>query len=459
MYKISLIFIFSLFSNLLFAQNFIEPQLLQPIRKSIESNYTLKNKQLEANKTDYQLAGVKAKHLPEVSANALYSYIHQSGNLDIPTLTLPITGLEFFEGSQSFKLNAQMLHAGLSAKQIIFSGLQLNNATLALQEKAVAERLMAEAGKEAIAKDVINSFDQLMLLNEAEKLIIETEKRLEKESLRVKTAIKTGLAIPYDRDKITLALLELEAKKIEISGNRKLLYQKLMQLSHMDLQELQLIKYPLTEIHLMTDNANADKRLELQALAHSNKALNYLLKKEKGSALPSIFAFANLGYTNFFNSALKLRDVGPLDQVELKLQSLSMRPNILLGIGAKWELFAGGAHKQKVAMAKTDILINENTRLETQEKLNLLIQKTKTDYENAQERIKIDQQRIKVSQNNMNMAGKQYQEGLITITERLESENDWFKSSLAYYSRILEQRMAALSLLEAQGLLLNQISK
>lgn len=35
-----------------------------------------------------------------------------------------------------------------------------------------------------------------------------------------------GLAIPYDRDKLKLALLELEAKKVEVEGNRDLLVKK-----------------------------------------------------------------------------------------------------------------------------------------------------------------------------------------------------------------------------------------
>jgi hypothetical protein len=42
---------------------------------------------------------------------------------------------------------------------------------------------------------------------------------------RVTRAIEEGLAIPYDRDKIKLASLELESKKIELGG-KKLLYKK-----------------------------------------------------------------------------------------------------------------------------------------------------------------------------------------------------------------------------------------
>jgi hypothetical protein len=49
---------------------------------------------------------------------------------------------------------------------------------------------------------------------------------LQTETKRVTRAIEEGLAIPYDRDKIKLASLELESKKIELGGKRKLLYKK-----------------------------------------------------------------------------------------------------------------------------------------------------------------------------------------------------------------------------------------
>jgi hypothetical protein len=55
-----------------------------------------------------------------------------------------------------------------------------------------------------------------------EKLINDSEKRLQTETKRILKAIEEGLAIPYDRDKIKLASLELDSKRIELQGKRKL---------------------------------------------------------------------------------------------------------------------------------------------------------------------------------------------------------------------------------------------
>ncbi|GAW89411.1 TolC family protein [Flavobacterium psychrophilum] len=275
------VLVFYLSQSSAFAQSIISNDLKVPIQNALNTSYEITNKQLEAHKTEINAESVLAKLKPEISANAVLSHFYQRGIIDVPTVTLPITGLNLFEGSQSFSANGNIGTVGLSATQIIFSGNQIPNAAKALKEKAEAQHLLAEADKDAIAKEVVTTFDQLMLLKEAEKLIWDTQKRLDKESEKVKKAIINGLAIPYDRDKIALALLELEAKKVEIVGNRKLLNQRLTQLTHIDNSQISNIQYPLETIVLFDIDSTTQNRKELKALIHSSKALDYMRKKEK----------------------------------------------------------------------------------------------------------------------------------------------------------------------------------
>ncbi len=57
------------------------------------------------------------------------------------------------------------------------------------------------------------------------------------------------------------------------------------------------------------------------------------------------------------------------------------------------------------------------------------------------------------------MAGKQFEEGLIDVTERLEAENDLFKASLNYYMQVVQQRKTALEILHTTGQLLDEIKR
>src|SRR5690606_24982582 len=281
-------------------------------------------------------------------------------------------------------------------------------------------------------------------------------KRLSKEHAKVIKAIENGVAIPYDRDKIKLAMLELESKKAEVESNRDLLYYKLEELTGLSLEELQKISYVLEVLFLPEVNMEMNRK-ELLALESSQKAYEYVLKKEKGALLPQLFAFGNISYVNAFQTTANIHDVPYLGNVHQNSNHLQLAPNYLVGIGLKWDLFDGKAHKSAIEKAKLDIQIQENKLEETREKLNLLQQKCKADYELAMKKIAVSEQQKTIAKNNLFLATRQFEEGVSDDTERLEAENEYYKQSLNYYQQILGQRMAATELLKANGNLFQTI--
>lgn len=449
---------FVLISSFSFGQQLIDPQLKLPVEKAIESSYNLKNKQLEVDKNNSQYDEIKGKQKPSLSAIALGSYLNSNGTIDIPTKSIDLISTELFAGNQRFNTSTGLFTIGINASQVIFSGLQIPNALNAIQEKSAALDYLKDAEKEVITKDILQTYDQLMLIQKVEELISNSAKRLDKEHLKVQKAIQNGLAIPYDREKIKLALLELEARQVEVNGSRQLLYKKLETLTHLSIEDLQQIEYELTPIHIISAEYTLENKKELKALEHSIKAYEFLYKKEKGSHLPQVFAFANTNYTSIFGSRFKLKDVDLLGDVNLKMNQFTLFPNILIGIGAKWELLDGGQHKNRLVQAKTDILINENKLKDSQEKLNLLLSKNKIDYETSSEKLKVNHQQNTIATNNLEIASRRFQEGLIDVTERLAAENDFYKANLGYYSQIIDQRSKTYELLQTSGELFNQIS-
>ncbi|MFV0180809.1 TolC family protein [Empedobacter falsenii] len=449
---------FVLISSFSFGQQLIDPQLKLPVEKAIESSYNLKNKQLEVDKNNSQYDEIKGKQKPSLSAIALGSYLNSNGTIDIPTKSIDLISTELFAGNQRFNTSTGLFTIGINASQVIFSGLQIPNALNAIQEKSAALDYIKDAEKEVITKDILQTYDQLMLIQKVEELISNSAKRLDKEHLKVQKAIQNGLAIPYDREKIKLAMLELEARQVEVNGSRQLLYKKLETLTHLSTEDLQQIEYELTPIHIISAEYTLENKKELKALEHSIKAYEFLYKKEKGSHLPQVFAFANTNYTSIFGSRFKLKDVDLLGDVNLKMNQFTLFPNILIGIGAKWELLDGGQHKNRLVQAKTDILINENKLKDSQEKLNLLLSKNKIDYETSSEKLKVNHQQNTIATNNLEIASRRFQEGLIDVTERLAAENDFYKANLGYYSQIIDQRSKTYELLQTSGELFNQIS-
>lgn len=443
----------------LLAQGFVEDLLKEPIQKALSHSAEVRIKEWNGDATQLEMEGVKGKKLPQISVTGGYGYLYSQLSPEFPTHYLPITGTAIFEDPLVSNFQTQVLLGSLSARQVIFAGNQINYGIKALQEKQNAERFLAEAEKEDVAKEVIKTFDQMMLLNEADKLIVDSEKRLQTEHQKVLKAIKNGLAIPYDRDKIKLALLELEEKRLEAQGNREVLLAKLEYLTGMNNEELRAITYQLKSFELNAIAENAENRIELKALEAGKKANEFAYKKEKGTHFPTIFAFGNLAYLDAFDSSLKFRDVPLAGDVKVRAEHIRLEPAAAVGVGLKWDLFKGGENNKNIKRAEIELQISETKLQDTREKLELLLFNNKASFHTAEQKVLVAEQRLRIAENNLRLATEQYQAGLVDLTERLASENEFYKINLNYYNQILNQRSTAVELLLATGELLDKIDK
>ncbi len=272
------------------AQIDVSPSLQEAIQKAIDKNASIRNKDLEVEKISTEKKSVWNKYIPKVEGSANYMYFDTNITLDLPTGNIPVINQPIFDGKQSFDSYGNVLMGSLTAKTVLFSGFQIENGAKALEQKRIGTAYLSEAEKENLIKEVIHSFDQVHLLNEVEKLLNDSEKRLATETKRVERAIEEGLAIPYDRDKIKLANLELQSKKIELQGKRKVLYQKINYLTGYSENQIKEVEYLLAP-YVISEDLSVENKQELKALESFKKASDYMIKKEKGSCLPVLGAF------------------------------------------------------------------------------------------------------------------------------------------------------------------------
>ncbi|MDT7829899.1 TolC family protein [Pricia sp. S334] len=438
-------------------QSFIEEILKVPIKRAMDKSADVRVQEMQGEGTQWEMEAIKGKRLPQVSLTGGYGFMYSRLSPKFPTQYLPISGTPFLEDPLVSNFQTQVFLGSLSARQVIFAGNQINSGVRALEEKQKAERLLAEAGREEIAKEVITTFDQLMLLSEVDKLIEDSGKRLESEHKKVVKGIANGLAIPYDRDKIKLAMLELEEKKLEAQGNRNVLLAKLEYLTQMTKSELESIEYELQTFSLSQVFPTPENRAELKALEAGKKAKEFAYQKEKGAYFPTIFAFGNLAYLNAFDSSIKFRDVPISGDVTLEAEHIRMEPAAAVGVGMKWDVFKGGTHRKNVKKAAIEVEISETKLKDTREKFELLLFKNRSDLKSAEQKVLVAEQRVKIAENNLQLASRQYRAGLVDMTERLASENDFYKVNLNYHNQILDQRTAVLELLLATGELSDKI--
>lgn len=441
------------------AQLQVPKALEHPIELALERSKEIANKELSVKQTMLERKSVRSKFIPRLEATGTYAYLDHRMTVDIPGLELPITGYELFAQKTTIDNQVNALHGGLTAKSVLFGGLQITNGSKALEQKARGDALLIETDRDELIVDVVVSFDKLRFIHASEELIADSERRLSKEEERVNKGIANGLAIPFDRDKIKLARLELESKQTELKESKELLFAKIQYLTGLSQVEVAAISYDLDPF-LLANDLTVDNKQELEALEAYKKAGEYMLKKEKGSFLPQAAAFAGLSYTSLFNGTSQF-DIpylpDGLSQPQLNINEFTIAPNWMAGVALKWEIFGGMERKHKVQQAELNNQQLDNKLKDSREKLNLLLMQRLAVYRTAEKKIDLAQQKEVVAENALVLAEKQYVQGLISINQRLEAENDFIKASQGKTNALINQRQAALDASKVTGKLVQKI--
>lgn len=441
------------------AQIKVEASLKKAIEQALEKDRSLQNQTMDIEKLELNRQELLEKYIPRLEATSALAIYDNSFILDVPTATLPITGFTLFEDRTELDSNGKLFRGELRMSSVLFTGNQIQNGAKALDKKAEGTSYLLDAEKDKIAKATIKSFDELFLIKASEELLKDTQMRLDKESERVEKAIKNGVAVPYDRDKIKLAQLELKSKSVSLEDSKDLLYRKITYLTGYSQAQIKAVSYELLPYLLFETAFNLDDKQELLALESYKEALEFVLKKEKGSNLPKIAAFAAMTYTDFFDSTVSVPTSNFSNTINVPVNQFTLGPNWILGLGMKWELFSGFERKHKIKEAKINIDQMQNKIDDSQQKLELMMNKAISNYQVSLKQIDITAQSQKIADNNLDLATKQYREGIISIVDRLTAENDLYKASLQHVQNIINQRQSAIDVLIATGALLEQIEK
>lgn len=428
-----------------FGQIVVSPSMDEALQKARHKSESIKSKQIEVEKLGLQHKDILRKRLPRVDASARYVFTDGHTNTDFATIHTPILGIPIFDGEKISDSQFNLATAQVSASMVLFSGLQIPYGAKALEQKRIGTEYLAQTAWQELISEVMVSFDQIKVLEAVKTLIAESRKRLEVEEKRVERSIKEGFAISLDKDKIKLAQLELDSKELELTANEKLIYQKINYLTGLSDEEISAVSNDFSPYYLVEENADIQQKSEMKALKSFLSAQEFLLKKEKGSYLPQVALVGGVRYLSVFDSKIVsgARTLG--------INHLQMFPSFYVGVGANWNIFSGFSRDSKVKQAQMDIQATQYKIADTEQKLTLLLSKNKENYHLANEKMNINEQKIKVAENNLNIAIKQFQQGLIDISERLQIENDYHKAVIDKVQGIQQQRQSAIELAKAQG--------
>ena len=329
-------------------------------------------------------------------------------------------------------LDKNVLKASLGMEWVLFSGFKVSNAIKATKHKEKAQEYAGLTSKTNVVIAVSDAYYKLALVQASKKVLESSENYLNIQEKFVTAAIKNGLAIPIDRQKITLVKHRLEVKKIDISNKEQLLVALLHQLTNKPVAQLAQLQPQLINLRENSE-VSTKKRSEVLALEEVIIATEYQRKIERNEFIPKIAA---KGHYEFIEDDLSLLD-----------------PQWYIGVGMKWSVFDGFTSKNKAKKIQYSKLKYEAQLTEATELIRLNETKATLSLNTIQQQIVMIQQEVILAEKMYHFVNKQYKNGLTSITDVMDALNDVEKSNFNLQTAFYQQQKARLELRQAKGLI------
>lgn len=428
------------------------PSLKEILDSALVVDHSLQNSELNVELTKIDQERIKDAYMPKVEIDAQGGYLYSAFNLTSPGFALPSLGLAVPENTNNYRLSSWVVTANAKASVLLYGGGAVSNLKKANQAKMDAQTVMLEKDKQEIMSQTLTAYDQLGMLKEVKNVLDAAEKRLQENKVTAEKAFSYGIITSYELKKIELAQSQLQAKKREYEGKRRLILLQLHVLTHIEMNRLEQLDVNLETI-VTEKQESVTNKPELQALTHSIEAYQYKLKAAKTWWVPKVGASASLGYAGLLNGTLKSKDPMMLTgkPLDYRFNDLNVFPLVNAGIGLKWDVFDGREGISSVKKAKIDLRIAENNQRDAQEKLDLNLQKTQIEVQISEDQLAEKAKAREIAGNAMKQASEEFKVGLIKSTQLVEAENDLQQAEMEYAQAIFNQRRASVNYLKAAG--------
>jgi len=408
--------------------------LQEAIKQALQNKAEAKKAALQIKKAEYKIAEARAGALPQVSATAGLTY-----NPVIQESLLEFGGQRIrAQLGQPWSSQAVVSVNQAIFDQRVFTGLRAAKST---REFYV---LNAQLTNEQIIENVATAYYQVFVQEENLKTLNVSYTNTEKVRNVIKSLVENGLAKGIDLDRTNVQLTNISANRqqlvnaVELSKNSLKFYMGVPIESDIELEEKSIEPKP----ELIAGSVDLDTRTEVKVLQKNRELLQFNKKATEAYLYPTVGLQANYGWagqgskfplTNGINNGVLWSDYSAI------------------GLNIQIPIFTGGATKSKIQQAEIDILDIDQDIQNTQLSLSL-------DYKNSIANIENSLINIESMKNNVTLAEKvqkdtqaNYQYGLATLTEVLDSENALTNAKQNYTTALLDYKQAEIKLIKAKG--------
>jgi outer membrane protein len=406
---------------------------------AITNSPRLKISQLDQSKLQYQLQETKGKGLPSVNfTGAFDDYVN------LPTQLIPG---EFF-GMPGQLVPVQFgttynLSGSLDASQLLYN--QSFLVALKMARQALDKsRLETERTRIDVVFEVARSYYLTQITRLQIKNLRSNVEKLEKAENIARSQYENGFIKRVDMDRITVNKLNLQT---EIDRLEVLYQQELsMQRYYMGLDPGMPIAFTdsvSTAVIMPETPGDLENHIDIKLIEKQRELISTNLSLSRSEYFPSLTL---IGSTNYINQTNTYYVTG---------KSTDWFNTSLVGLRLNVPVFNGFQKRAKVSQSKVELkqisITEEDTkkllRIQSQDAMRNLLSNI-TSEQRQRENQKLAERVYSISQ-------EQYQQGLIPLTDLLNSETALSDAMTGHVTSLVQMKLAELEYLKANGKLMS----
>jgi outer membrane protein len=439
--------------------------LEQCIQYALENSINIKNVTIDEKIAEARVKETVGLGLPQVSASAgiqhnqklrrfFTQYNPNGGFIDLSS----VPGIQSGDvvAAQNFFQLKSSGDAGVTVNQLIFNGSYLVGLQAASAYKDFAHKNLAVT-KEQVIQGVTKAYYSVLINRERTKLFNTNISRLDTLLRNTKALFQNGFVESIDVDRVQVQYNNLVTERDNfIHLNGFILDALKFQMNYPMNQPID-VAGSINDVMIETgsgsygegfDYKNRSDFIVLEA-NHRLQSLN--IRNQYATALPSVVAFANLGY------ASQSPNVGGLFKTNSSISEAGgVGPDkwygySLFGISLNWNLFTGMSRHYKIQQEKLTLQKIENGFQALKSGIDLETKQTSVAYDNALKMLAVQKQNMELAANVARVTKIKYEQGVGSNLEVTNAEGDLKGSQLNYYSALFDAMVAKVDLDKAYG--------
>jgi outer membrane protein len=350
--------------------------------------------------------------------------------------------------------------AKLTITQLLFSGSYL----VGLKASSTYKELAYKTSKQTkidLIQNVTKAYYSVLINNERITLFDNNIARVDSLLRNTAAMNKNGFAEEIDVDRTRVTLNNLKTERIKFLNSQALSLALLkFQMNYPMEQPLQVrgsIKSLKVDENIFAEYEQGwdpENRIDFQVLKTQRELQRLDVKNKNAAGMPTLSAFANLGYTTQSTSIsglFKTDTEVPADLEAQGVKSDKWYQYSLFGVTLHVPIFSGLQRNYQVQQSKLSLMKIENNFTKLRQSIALDIEQNSTIYRNSVETLRSQEENMTLAAKVARVTKIKYEQGVGSSIEVTDAESALREAQVNYYNALFDAIVARVDLEKTYG--------